>query len=105
MDVTKESKIYNSPLGYGLAITTTDFNNDGWLDIYIGNDFHENDYIYLNNKDKTFTESIKNSMSHTSHFTMGVDVADLNQDGMLDLFTTDMMPYDSKIFLKSGEKI
>ena len=102
VDVTKESKIYNSPLGYGLAITTTDFNNDGWLDIYIGNDFHENDYIYLNNKDKTFTESIKNSMSHTSHFTMGVDVADLNQDGMLDLFTTDMMPYDSKIFLKSG---
>ena len=102
VDVTKESNIYDSPLGYGLAITTTDFNNDGWLDIYIGNDFHENDYLYLNNKDKTFTESIKNSMSHTSHFTMGVDVADLNQDGSLDVFTTDMMPYDPKIFLKSG---
>ena len=102
IDVTKESKIYNSPLGYGLALTTTDFNNDGWLDIYVGNDFHENDYLYLNNKDKTFTESIKNSMSHTSHFTMGVDVADLNQDGKLDVFTTDMMPYDPKILLKSG---
>ena len=102
VDVTKESNIYDSPLGYGLAITTTDFNNDGWLDIYIGNDFHENDYLYLNNKDKTFTESIKNSMSHTSHFTMGVDIADLNQDGSLDVFTTDMMPYDPKIFLKSG---
>ena len=102
VDVTKESNIYNSPLGYGLALTTTDFNNDGWLDLYVGNDFHENDYIYINNKDKTFTESIKKSMSHTSHFTMGVDVADLNQDGKLDVFTTDMMPYDSKIFLKSG---
>ena len=102
VDVTKESNIYDSPLGYGLALTTTDFNNDGWLDLYVGNDFHENDYIYINNKDKTFTESIKKSMSHTSHFTMGVDVADLNQDGKLDVFTTDMMPYDPKIFLKSG---
>ena len=102
VDVTKESKIYDSPLGYGLALTTTDFNNDGWMDIYVGNDFHENDYIYINNGNKTFTESIKNSMSHTSHFTMGIDVADLNQDGNLDVFTTDMMPYDPKIFLKSG---
>tara|TARA_Y100000768_G_C23988827_1_gene690700 strand:+ start:3206 stop:6460 length:3255 start_codon:yes stop_codon:yes gene_type:complete len=102
VDVTKQSKIYDSPLGYGLAITATDINNDGWMDLYIGNDFHENDYIYINNKDKTFTESVKKSLSHMSHFTMGIDVADLNSDGHLDIFTTDMMPYDSKIFLKSG---
>lgn len=102
VDVTKASKIYNSPLGYGLAITATDINDDGWLDLYIGNDFHENDYVYINNQDKTFTESSKKILSHMSHFTMGVDVADLNHDGHLDIFTTDMMPYDSKILLKSG---
>jgi hypothetical protein len=102
IEVTRDVNIYNSPLGYGLAVTATDINNDGWLDIYVGNDFHENDYIYINNKDKTFKESIKNSINHSSHFTMGIDVADLNLDGLQDIFTTDMMPYDSKIFLKSG---
>ena len=102
VDVTQATKIYDSPLGYGLAIVATDINDDGWLDLYIGNDFHENDYIYINNQDKTFTESIQNRLSHMSHFTMGVDVADLNHDGYLDIFTTDMMPYDSKILLKSG---
>jgi hypothetical protein len=102
VEVTKEANIYDSPLGYGLAITTTDINNDGWLDLYIGNDFHENDYIYINNKDKTFKESIKKSIHHSSHFTMGIDVGDLDSDGKQDIFTTDMMPYDAKIFLKSG---
>ncbi|MEK9741005.1 MAG: VCBS repeat-containing protein [Flavobacteriaceae bacterium] len=102
VDVTKKAKIYDTPLGYGLAVTTTDINNDGYLDIYVGNDFHENDYIYLNNGDKTFTESVQNTLSHMSHFTMGVDVADLNGDGLLDIFTTDMMPNDPMILLKSG---
>ena len=102
IEVTTNANIYDSPLGYGLAVTATDINNDGWLDIYVGNDFHENDYIYINNKDKTFKESIKNSISHSTHFTMGVDVADLNFDGYQDIFTTDMMPFDSEIFLKSG---
>ncbi len=102
IDVTKKANIYDSPLGYGLAITTTDINDDGWMDIYIGNDFHENDYIYINNKDKTFAESVKKTLSHSTHFTMGVDIADLNSDGRQDIFTTDMMPYDPKIFLKSG---
>ena len=102
IDVTKSSKIYDTPLGYGLAVTTTDINNDGYLDIYVGNDFHENDYIYINNRDKTFSESSKDNLVHMSHFTMGVDVADLNNDGFLDIFTTDMMPFDSKVLLKSG---
>ena len=102
VDVTKKANIYDTPLGYGLAVTTTDINNDGYLDIYVGNDFHENDYIYLNNGDKTFTESAQNTLSHMSHFTMGVDVADLNGDGLLDIFTTDMMPNDPMILLKSG---
>jgi len=102
VDVTEASQIYNSPLGYGLAIGVSDFNQDGWPDLYIGNDFHENDYLYLNNQNNSFTESIATSMNHTSRFTMGVDVADLNNDGKLDLFTTDMLPFDPKILLKSG---
>lgn len=101
-DVTDEVGIYNSPLGYGLAITTTDINNDGWMDIYVGNDFHENDYIYINNQDGTFTESFTQYLTHSSRFTMGVDVADLNNDAKLDIFVTDMMPYDAAIALKSG---
>ena len=84
------------------TVEMIDINNDGWLDIYVGNDFHENDYIYINNKNKTFKESVKNSISHSTHFTMGIDVADLNFDGHQDIFTTDMMPFDSEIFLKSG---
>ena len=102
VEVTRKVNIYDIPLGYGLAITASDINDDGWLDLYVGNDFHENDYIYINNKDKTFSESIKKSIYHSTHFTMGIDVADLNSDGYQDIFTTDMMPYDPKIFLKSG---
>ena len=102
IEVTDKSGILSSPLGYGLALTTTDVNDDGWLDIYVGNDFHENDYLYINNGDKTFTESFKKYFKHSSRFTMGVDVADMNEDGRLDIFTTDMMPFDSKIALKSG---
>ena len=101
-DVTDQVGIYNSPLGYGLAITTTDINNDGWMDLYIGNDFHENDYLYINNQDGTFKESFTQYFKHSTRFTMGVDVADLNNDGELDIFATDMMPFDASIALKSG---
>jgi len=102
VEVTQQAGIYSSPLGYGLAIRVADINNDGWSDIYIGNDFHENDYIYLNNKNGSFTESSKSLVNHTTRFTMGVDMADMNNDGRLDIFTTDMMPYDAEVFLKSG---
>ena len=102
IDVTKKAGIYNSALGYGLAIATSDFNNDGLMDIYVGNDFHENDYLYINNGNKTFTESTADYFTSTSRFTMGVDVADVNNDKKLDLITLDMMPYKSEVFLKSG---
>ena len=64
VEVTRKVNIYDSPLGYGLAITASDINDDGWLDVYVGNDFHEHDYIYINNKDKPFSESIKKSIYH-----------------------------------------
>ena len=102
INVTDKSRIYNSSLGYGLAIISSDINDDGWPDLYIGNDFHENDYIYINNKDGTFTESVKRLTTHTSRFTMGVDIADINNDGFRDVFTTDMLPYDKEVFLKSA---
>ena len=101
-DVTSQSGIYSSALGYGLAITTSDINNDGFIDIYIGNDFHENDYLYINQGDKTFKESSLEYLNHTSRFTMGVDIADLNNDQLLDIFSLDMMPFDHGIFLKSA---
>ncbi|WP_232622916.1 VCBS repeat-containing protein [Pareuzebyella sediminis] len=101
-DVTKKSGIYSSALGYGLALITSDINQDGLIDIYVGNDFHENDFLYINQGDKTFKESGSQYLDHTSRFTMGVDVADMNGDDLLDIFTLDMMPYDSEIFLKSG---
>ena len=100
--VTKKVGIYDSPLGYGLAITTGDFNNDGWTDIYIGNDFHENDYLYLNTGKKSFRESIADAFPHTSQFSMGVDMADINQDGWMDIFSTDMLPYSAKVAMKSA---
>lgn len=102
IDVTEASGIFNSPLGYGLALATTDINQDGLTDIYIGNDFHENDYLYINQGDKTFKEVGEQWFNHTSRFTMGVDIGDLNNDGLQDIFTLDMMPFDHEIFMKSG---
>lgn len=101
-DVTNDSGIYSSALGYGLALITSDVNDDGLLDIYVGNDFHENDYLYINQGDKTFKESNSKYLNHTSRFTMGVDVGDINNDLRSDIFSLDMMPYDKEIFLKSG---
>lgn len=100
-DVTDESGIFNSALGYGLGIAISDINRDGWLDIYIGNDFHENDYLYLNNGDGTFSESIYTSVSYTSRSSMGNDIADINNDGLVDIISLDMMPEDREIFMRS----
>lgn len=101
-DVTEKAGIYSSSLGYGLGLSTVDINSDGKIDIYVGNDFHENDYVYINQGDKTFKEVSKSYLSHSSRYTMGLDAADMNNDGRVDLFSLDMMPNDADVFMKSG---
>ena len=100
LDVTKASGIYGAPIGYGLGISISDFNNDGWDDIYISNDFFEQDYYYINQQNGTFKEKLKEAFGHTSLFSMGNAAGDINLDGNLDLISTDMLPADMKI-LKS----
>ncbi|MBL6449078.1 VCBS repeat-containing protein [Fulvivirga sp. 29W222] len=100
-DVTEASGIHSLVIGYGLGITTGDINGDGLPDIYIGNDFHENDYLYLNQGNGTFNEVLNSQIMHTSRFSMGVDMADINNDGYNDIFSLDMQPYDPQI-LKSS---
>lgn len=91
-DVSEEAGIYGSEIGFGLGITVGDVNNDGWDDIYISNDFFERDYLYINQKNGTFAEKIKESTGHISQASMGSDMTDINNDGYLDIFTTDMLP-------------
>ena len=100
--VTNSSGIYSSQLGYGLGIGVSDVNNDGWPDIYISNDFSENDYLYLNNKNKGFTEVLRQSIKHTSRFSMGNDLADYNNDGYIDIVSLDMLPEDEVVIKKSA---
>lgn len=101
-DVSKEAGIYQSNLGYGLGLAIADINHDGWDDVYIGNDFHENDYYYINNGNGTFTESGAQHFMHYSRFSMGNDVADYNNDGQPDVVTVDMLPPDEKIVKTYG---
>ena len=102
VDVTEASNIYSSSIGFGLGISIADINDDNWPDIYVSNDFHEQDYLYLNKGDKTFEEQIQNATSHTSNFSMGTAVADLNNDLKFDIITLDMKPFDDVIYKKSG---
>lgn len=101
-DVSATAGIYQSNLGYGLGLAIGDLNNDGWDDIYIGNDFHENDYYYINNGNGTFTESGAKHFRHYSRFSMGNDIADYNNDGQLDVITVDMLPPDEKTLKTYG---
>src|SRR6188768_208055 len=101
-DISKEAGIYQSSLGYGLGLAIADINNDGWDDIYVGNDFHENDYYYVNNGNGTFTESGAQHFRHYSRFSMGNDIADYNNDGQPDIITADMLPPDEKIVKTYG---
>ncbi|MEO1009735.1 MAG: VCBS repeat-containing protein [Bacteroidota bacterium] len=101
VDVSEEAEIYGGPNGYGLSVAVSDFNRDGWPDLYISNDFHEDDYYYLNKGDGTFRESLTEYFSHTSRFSMGSDVGDINHDGWPDLMTLDMLPEKEKVLKAS----
>lgn len=103
-DVTQEAGIFQSAMGYGLGVVVADFNNDGWDDVYVTNDFHEDDYFYLNEQDGTFSEQGKNYFKHFSRFSMGCDAADMNNNGYPDLVTVDMYPEDEVVLkLSAGE--
>lgn len=101
-DVSTQAGIYSSALGFGLGVTVSDINKDGWPDIYVGNDFHEDDYLYINQKDGTFSELMREALRHTSQFTMSVDIADINNDGKPEIAATDMLPYEENILKRSG---
>jgi len=94
VDVSEQAGIYGSEIGFGLGVTVGDLNNDGWPDIYVSNDFFERDYLYINQHNGTFKEMINEAIGHLSQGSMGSDVADINNDGYLDVFTTEMLPED-----------
>lgn len=93
-DVSREAGITIE--GFGLGVSTFDANNDQWPDIYVSNDYLSRDFLYINQQNGTFKEEARSFFGHTSHFSMGNDVADINNDGYLDVFTVDMLPEDVK---------
>jgi len=92
VDVSEEAGIFGSLIGFGLGVMVTDINKDLYPDIYVSNDFYERDYLYINQQDGTFKEEIKNWTSHLSLSAMGIDIADINNDGHAEIFITDMLP-------------
>ncbi|HTL10751.1 MAG TPA: VCBS repeat-containing protein, partial [Chitinophagaceae bacterium] len=94
-DVTARAGISSSLLTYGLGAGISDLNGDGWPDIYITNDYNVPDYLYINNKNGSFTDKIQSAVGHTSKSSMGNNVADINNDGLPDIFVLDMLPEDN----------
>lgn len=91
-DVSSNAGIYTSDIGFGLGVTVGDINLDGWSDLFISNDFFEKDYLYINNKDGSFKESLEDFVNETSMGSMGADMADINNDGYSEIFVTEMLP-------------
>ncbi|WP_276485394.1 VCBS repeat-containing protein [Paraflavitalea pollutisoli] len=94
-DITRQAGISSSALTYGLGAGIADLNGDGWPDIYVSNDYAVPDYLYINNGNGTFTDQLAQSIGHSSQFSMGNDIADVNNDGLPDIFTLDMLPEDN----------
>lgn len=94
-NVTEEAGIYTSPIGFGLGVSVSDLNGDMLPDIYISNDFWERDYLYFNKGDGTFSEELTSRIPLCSVASMGSDIADLNNDGTFEVFTTDMLAADN----------
>ncbi|UZD24049.1 VCBS repeat-containing protein [Algoriphagus halophytocola] len=95
-DISEKAGIKGSALGFGLGVISSDINQDGWPDILVTNDYIEPDYLYINNGDGTFTDQLKEYFSHISHFSMGADISDVNNDGKPDIYTLDMLPEDNE---------
>lgn len=94
-DVTKEAGIISNVINFGLGIAIADFNNDNWPDIYICNDYYEQDYLFINQQDGTFSDQLEKYCGHISFSSMGCDAQDINNDGYIDLYTLDMLPEDN----------
>ena len=95
IDISEQAGIIGNSIGYGLSVSTGDLNNDGWPDLYVCNDYLEKDYLYVNNQDGSFSESIREKVKHISNFSMGSDIADFNNDGHLDIMVADMVAEDN----------
>lgn len=95
-EVTKAAGIRNNPLGFGLGVAASDLDGDGWIDLYVSNDYTEEDYLYLNNGDGTFREELKGRLGHIPNFSMGNDIADFNNDALPDIMALDMLPEDNR---------
>ncbi len=95
-NITAEAGVLSSVIAFGLGVSVSDVNNDGWLDVYIANDFFERDYLYINQQNGTFSEQLEEMIPHVSLSSMGADIADLNNDGFMEIYTTDMLPEDDR---------
>ncbi|MBN8587997.1 MAG: VCBS repeat-containing protein [Rhodothermia bacterium] len=95
-DVSDYAGIIANPIGAGLSAAVSDFDLDGWPDLYVCNDYDEDDYLYINQKDGTFKEELRNRLGHTTKNSMGSDVGDINNDGYPDFFAVDMLPEDNR---------
>jgi enediyne biosynthesis protein E4 len=91
-EVTSQAGIHGGLISFGLGVSISDINNDGWPDVFVSNDSYERDYLYINQKNGTFKDEMEQWFQHTSFSSMGADIADINNDGYMDLFTTDMLP-------------
>jgi enediyne biosynthesis protein E4 len=91
-DISAAAGILGSEIAFGLGVTVGDLNNDGWEDLYVANDFFEHDYVYINQHNGTFEEKSSDCLGHMSNGAMGTDMADINNDGYLDMFTAEMLP-------------
>ena len=101
IDVSAAAGIYGSLIGFGLGVTVGDVNGDLYPDLYISNDFYEKDYLYINNQNGTFSEQVEGWTTHISQSSMGADLADVNNDGKADIFTTDMLPEEDERLKKT----